>query len=491
MACKLRKLKGRWYLAIDHKGQRKTKVMGSSRSVAEDVRRKVEARLALGDLGMLGSESDYPTFDDYTKRWFTQHVDLHLKASSGANYRQHLRLYVSPTFGEKHLNAIRRGDVKQWLADLTAKELARNTVRLALCALRVVLTHAVDDGLIESNPCARLGKFTKTEKPAREAYALSRQEAEAFLQAAADSTPDYYPLFLVALRCGLRKGELIALRWGDIQLGFDENDSNRYLLVQRNFSHGRFTTPKGKRSRRVDLSKQTRRILAELKDTRLIDAIQMGKASIAEDLVFPARSGEKRDEDNPLRPSGRRLDPSKPLDPNNLVHYHFHPTLEAAGLRRFRFHDLRHTFGSLLIQDGASLAYVRDQMGRSSIKITADCYGHLVPGANISWVDRLDEPSLRKTNTQESANQTQMISEGEEEDSGEPLEPTEQIEDIGERGRNRTFNLLIKSRKSLIFTGLADISDYVMMPLISNGNHIYTLRETHPFSYDLIRRRSI
>jgi integrase len=66
------------------------------------------------------------------------------------------------------------------------------------------------------------------------------------------------------------------------------------------------------------------------------------------------------------------------------------PALEKAGMRRFRFHDLRHTFGSLLIRDGASLAYVRDQMGHSSIQITVDTYGHLIPGADIAWVDRLD-----------------------------------------------------------------------------------------------------
>ena len=72
-------------------------------------------------------------------------------------------------------------------------------------------------------------------------------------------------------------------------------------------------------------------------------------------------------------------------------HYRFLPCLEHAGLRRFRFHDLRHTYGSLLIQDGAPLAYVKEQMGHSSIQITVDTYGHLIPGANRRAVDRLDD----------------------------------------------------------------------------------------------------
>ena len=109
----------------------------------------------------------------------------------------------------------------------------------------------------------------------------------------------------------------------------------------------------------------------ELRDQRLLKAFSEGKSSIADDLVFPSPEGSV-------------------LDPDNLIKQYFLPCIEHAGLRRFRLHDLRHTFGSLLIQDGASLAYVRDQMGHSSIQVTVDTYGHLIPGANISWVDRLD-----------------------------------------------------------------------------------------------------
>jgi hypothetical protein len=89
--------------------------------------------------------------------------------------------------------------------------------------------------------------------------------------------------------------------------------------------------------------------------------------------------------------------------------------LEHAGLRRFRFHDLRHTFGSLLIQDGASLAYVKDQMGHSSIQITVDTYGHLIPGADIAWVDRLDSKTTQEQNATPA--QPELMSE-----AGIPLE---------------------------------------------------------------------
>src|SRR5262249_38285966 len=79
------------------------------------------------------------------------------------------------------------------------------------------------------------------------------------------------------------------------------------------------------------------------------------------------------------------------LDSNNLRERIFYPTLMAARLRKFRIHDLRHTYATLLIQNGESLAYIRDQLGHHSIQITVDIYGHLGRGSNRAAVDRLDE----------------------------------------------------------------------------------------------------
>ncbi|HYT58054.1 MAG TPA: tyrosine-type recombinase/integrase [Verrucomicrobiae bacterium] len=78
------------------------------------------------------------------------------------------------------------------------------------------------------------------------------------------------------------------------------------------------------------------------------------------------------------------------LEPSNLRKV-FNKLLTDAKLRRVRFHDLRHTFATMLIEQGEGLAYVRDQMRHSSIKVTVDIYGHLVPGSNRQAVDKLDE----------------------------------------------------------------------------------------------------
>ena len=243
---------------------------------------------------------------------------------------------------------------------------------------------------------------------------MTRDEAQAFLEAAHEFYPQSYPLFLMALRTGLRKGELIAVKWGDIQFGTNEDDPNRFILVQRNFVHGKFTTPKSKKSRRVDVSRELRQILLELRDKRMLEAFMKGETTIADDLVFPSKAGTV-------------------LDHNNLVHYHFHPCLERAGLRRFRFHDLRHTFGSHLIQDGASLAYVKEQMGHSSIQVTVDTYGHLIPGANIKWVDGLDRATSLEQNATPAQLETALVPESEM----QYMEVVDAANDSGERGRNR------------------------------------------------------
>jgi integrase len=442
MGVKLRQRRNKWYIVIDYKGRRKSKCIGVSKAVAEDVRRKVEAKLALGDLGVFADESEPITFGSYADKWLNEYASLHLKESSAENHRGYVERYVKADFGNTPIKNIQRAHVKAWLASLVQKNLARNTMRLALCSLRVVLAHAVEDGIIEVNPAARLGRFTATEQPARAGESMAAAEAELFLVAVRDRDPDYYPLFLVALRCGLRQGELIALRWSDIQIGATENDRNRFIFVQRNCSHGKFTTPKSRTSRRrVDISKQVRAVLAELKDQRLLAAMMRGKESIADDLVFPARSWEKKDRNNEAKLHGRDLDPAKPIDPANLVHYHFQPALDAAGLRRFRFHDLRHTFGSLLAQAGAPLVYIKEQMGHSSIRITADCYAHLQPTANIDFVDMLDKAATPRT----SATQTQTGRTGEREEVPDDAEVAETIELLGGPGRIRTYNQQIMS----------------------------------------------
>lgn len=87
------------------------------------------------------------------------------------------------------------------------------------------------------------------------------------------------------------------------------------------------------------------------------------------------------------------------VDGDNLRHRVHRGILKKVGLRHVRLHDLRHSYASLLIQNGESLPYVKEQLGHHSIQITVDTYGHLVPGGNRAAVDRLDDPQDSSQNT--------------------------------------------------------------------------------------------
>ncbi len=165
------------------------------------------------------------------------------------------------------------------------------------------------------------------------------------------------------------------------------------------------------------MSRELRDILLKRRDQALVDAVKRRRESIDTEFVFPSKAGTV-------------------LDITNLVPRHFLPLLNRVGLRRIRFHDLRHTFGSLLIEAGAPLTYVRDQMGHSSIKVTVDTYGHMVPGSNVRYIDRLDN---RETSPPKNANPAQTR-------GGGPMRDSLQlIEKNGAPGETRTPDLQIRS----------------------------------------------
>src|ERR1017187_842013 len=253
MGVKIRKRFGKWYVFVNYRGRRKSKCVGS-REAAEHVRRQLEAKLALGNLSVLDSEPEKaPSFDTYADRWLKDYARIECKTSTADGYEGVLEQYLRPRFGKKLLDEIRRDDIKSLINELVNKDLSRNTIRNALCVIRGLFNYAIEEGQVESNPAARLGRFTRSAKTAdTKGIALTTLEVQQFLKAAQEICPDYYPLFLMAMRAGLRRGELVAVQWGDVQLGGDDNDSARFILVQHNYVRREHTTTKSKKSRRVD-----------------------------------------------------------------------------------------------------------------------------------------------------------------------------------------------------------------------------------------------
>ena len=231
-----------------------------------------------------------------------------------------------------------------------------------LCTL---LNHAIEDKIITENPASRMGRFYEQAKTVHEEIQpLTAEEVPTFLESVLERSPEHYPLFLCAIHTGMRSGELAGLQWGDLDF------NGRFIIVRRQFTvYGRIEPTKTSKIRRIDMSDALLQALTELRRARKATYLSKGSNEIPV-WVFPNLKG-------------------RPLDMHNLKNRHFHACLDRAGLRRIRFHDLRHSFASLLIQNGESLAYVKEQLGHASIQITVDVYGHLVPGANRQAVNKL------------------------------------------------------------------------------------------------------
>ncbi len=375
MGVKVRERDGTWWLRIDHKGKRKSKMVGkgaAAKRAADLAAIKIQARLAEGDFSPLEDAPTQPaiTFEDYAKQWLTTHAQQACKFSTARIYEANLKLHVYPVLGKKPLPEISRTDCRTLITACKDKKLSAKSIGNISRTVSSVLTQAVEDGILAANPAFRLGRYYRHNEDLKaEIRPLTRDEAAAFLAAVRKHSAADYPVFLCALRTGMRLGELLGLQWGDVDF------HGRFIEVRRNLVAGRITTPKNGKTRRVDMSAQLAESLKALLTTRKAETLKHGWGNVP-DWVFCNENGG-------------------PLDGDNLRHRVFYKVLAKAGLRRVRFHDLRHTFASLLIAQGESLAYVRDQLGHASIQLTVDTYGHLIPGANRQAVDRLDDATIR------------------------------------------------------------------------------------------------
>lgn len=353
---------GEWWIFIHHKNRRKARKVGNRKDALEFAK-KIQARLILDDFWI--EDKKAPTLEEYYPEFKKIHFPS-LRESSQVSYEGSFGRHLLPRFGKTPLDEITRRDLKAFAGELMKKGLSKASIKIVFAALSRLFNEAIDDELVSiPNPAVRQGKSYKEAKVVHEEIEpLTRHEVPIFLQAVVEVSPYYYPLFLCAIHAGLREGELAGAQWGDVDF------IGKFLEVRRAYKRGKVMKLKTRKSRRkVDLSDALLNELQTLKQRRAEEWKAKG-LSFSPEWVFCNQEGNA-------------------LDMQHLKNRHFLKCLRKAELRRIRFHDLRHTFASLLIQNGESLAYVRDQMGHSSIRVTVDTYGHLVPGANREAVNRL------------------------------------------------------------------------------------------------------
>ena len=273
------------------------------------------------------------------------------KPSALRGYERSLRKVILPALGRQRLTAITRNRVQDLIDELTATHLAASTVHNTMLPLRAVFRRAVDRDEIAANPMDRVS--LPKDRGRRDRVAEPREVA-ALLSVL---PPRYRVLWAAAVFTGLRRGELQALRWESVEL-----DAGVLRVVN---SWDRVVGPVSPKSRAGERTVPVPAILA----TEL-QAHRLRQASGGGGFVFST-------------------DGEKPFDPSNALRA-AQKLWRKAELRPLGFHECRHTYASFMIAAGVNAKALSQFMGHSSISVTLDRYGHLMPGSEKEAADLLD-----------------------------------------------------------------------------------------------------
>ena len=344
----------------DQNGKRRLKTL--PKGITKEKARKVMAEIERAiESGTYIAKLHIPTFSEVAGDWL-KYKKPTVRESVIDSYEGHIENYLKPFMGNMPINRINFDAIEKFMdyarkqkriiknkrkaeSELIIKSMAEATLKRIMITLGQILKYATRKRYIEFNPIREIEK-PKAKGRGRIDF-LHPHEIRALL--AHTEGEKYRMLFLMAIMTGMRQGELLGLKWCDI------DRINNQACVRRTFNHGKFQEPKTvKSSRKIDLAPI---VISELKKWQL----QCPASKL--DLVFPNDQGN-------------------PLDAMNMMHRQFRPALRRTKLREIRFHDLRHTYASLLIDQGEHPKYIQGQMGHASINITMDVYGHLMKDVN-------------------------------------------------------------------------------------------------------------
>ena len=344
---------GRWVGSVhvgyrDGKRIRKT-VYGKTRTEAAAKLRAAQTAAAQGTL----IHDERRTVEDYLTWWIDEVVPGTVKPTTEDGYRYMVNRYVVPAIGKVKLAKLSPLQVQEMLTGMERRGLSAATRRQTRAILRQALSQAERFELVRRNAAAQ------TEAPRGQVHriddALTQDQARALLDAAKGQPVE--PLVVVALSLGLRRGEVLALRWENVDL--DAGTLTVAATLTRRTGHGLVeSSPKTARSRRTLPLPQT--CIRALRDQRRAQAALKLAAG-------PIWQGDGHVFTTPI---------GTPIDPRNLTS-EFHRLTEEAGLGARRFHALRHSAATLMLAQGVPLAVISDVLGHASYAITADVYARV------------------------------------------------------------------------------------------------------------------
>jgi len=302
-------------------------------------------------------------YKDYLEQWFTTKQKT-IGVQTAKVYKDYLNGRIIPGLGIFNISKLSPIQLQAFIDNLSDQGLSSATVKKIYNIIRNSLEYAVDFELISKNPAEKI-KLPKASH--KEMTVWNEDEVNRFLDLAKED-----PLFIVfhlALSTGMRQGEILGLRWRDV------NFEKGLLRIQQTLSHDGKSFLSGAKTkssqRNVDITEKTLNLLGKLKRLRSKEKLRLGPAYEDNDLVACTQHG------TPLNPANVRRSLSRLI--NN------------ADVPKIRFHDLRHCHASLLLSKGVHPKIISERLGHSSIKITLDTYSHLLPTMQAEAIRKLDE----------------------------------------------------------------------------------------------------
>lgn len=342
-------------------GPKRRYISGKKR---EDVRDKLAKALSDRADGLV-FDAGALTVGEYLERWLDDVRDT-VRKSTHEGYEYAVEPHIKPALGRIKLKDLNPAQIRWFYRDRLDSGLAPATVHKLHVVLHKALKAAVADGLIPRNVTAGL-------KPPRitreEIDPLDTEGARRLLEMARGNRLE--ALYVLALNTGMRQGELLALKWDDVDL------ERGVLRVRRTLTHSdkRFVLgePKTKKSQRsIRLTVSAVQALREHLARQLEEMERAGSLYASGGLIFATETGTI-------------------INPSNLRNRSFKPLLRLAGLRQIRFHDLRHTCATLLLSKDVNPKIVSEMLGHASVSITLDIYSHLLPDMQEKAAKALEE----------------------------------------------------------------------------------------------------
>jgi integrase len=349
------------HIGYDVDGKRRRRVFYGERR--PDVSSQLTAAQRKVDEG-LPLPSERLTVAAFLVRWLAT-IKPALRPNTYRRYEQFVRMHISPALGRITLTKLTPDQLQELYAAKLEAGLSPTTVRHLHAAAHKALKQATRWGLVARNVA------TVVEVPRmvrHEMATLTPEEAQRVIEAARGERLG--AVYTLALTTGMRRGELLGLRWRDVDL--ERGAVQVRASLQWTKEGPAFAEPKTERSRRqITLAKIAIDTLRAHRLAQAEERLRRGPAWEDNDLVFANEVG-------------------RPVYPNNMVRRSFEPLLKRAGVRRVRFHDLRHSAATLLLAEGVHPKIVSEMLGHSQIAMTLDLYSHVTPTMQRQAADAMD-----------------------------------------------------------------------------------------------------